>query len=66
MATPAQLAALESAIYLGVLSVEYPDGTKKTYRSLEEMQQIRKQLRQALGLTKKDQGRRFAQHSKGV
>lgn len=64
--TQAQLFALESAIALGATQVKYPDGTEKTYRSLEEMQQIRRQMLRDLGQTSSNSGRKFAQFSKGL
>jgi hypothetical protein len=36
----ADASALEAAIATGVLSVEYADGRKITYRSLREMREI--------------------------
>ncbi len=64
--TTAQLFALESAIAQGVLSVHNPDGTSKTYRSLAEMQEIRRQMRQELGIQAPTYGRKFAQFDDGL
>lgn len=59
-----QLEALEEAIAKGVLTVKYSDKEIK-YRSLDEMFQIRNQIRKALGLTKKGD-RLYVQTSKGT
>lgn len=64
--TTAQLTALESAIALGVLTVHHSDGTSKTYRSLKEMQEIRRQMRQELGVQAPTYGRKFAQFNDGL
>lgn len=60
-----QLDALEAAIAQGALQVKYSD-KEVTYRSLSEMQQIRRQIRAALGLTSSASGRRFAEFDKGL
>lgn len=64
--TSGQLTALEMAIALGVLEVEYPDGTRKRYRDQAEMLALRNQMRVDLGLVKKSTARRFATFSKGL
>lgn len=62
----AQLFALESAMAQGALTVRHADGTSKTYRSLDEMKQLRRQMRVELGQVGADSGRRYAEHSKGL
>lgn len=62
--TLADLAALEGAIGKGVLEVQYTDKRIK-YRSLNEMWQIRNEMKKSLGLTKKG-GRVFAKFDKGL
>lgn len=58
-----QLTALEEAINQGVLTVEYAD-KKVTYRSLNEMLQIKDNLQAQLGVGSR---RRFlAKYSKGT
>lgn len=64
--TQAQLFALESAIALGLEEVTYPDGTRKRYRSLEEMRSLASEMRQALGMVKSSSRRRFAEFKKGT
>jgi hypothetical protein len=65
--TSDQLAALEAAIAQGALVVQYAD-KRVEYRSLVEMQQIRRQMRTELGLDSgaASKGRRFAEFHKGV
>jgi hypothetical protein len=62
--TSDQLAALEDAIAQGALEVEYKDRRVK-YRSLAEMNEIRRQMKVELG-TATTNGRRFAEFSKGL
>lgn len=64
--TQAQLFALESAISLGVLEVQQPDGSRKRFRTLDEMLQLRRLMRQELGQTSTNSGRKYAQFSKGL
>lgn len=63
--TTAQLFALESALAQGVLTVEYPDRRKVTYRSQAEMLELRRKMRYDLGLITDRSGRKYAEHSKG-
>lgn len=62
-----QLAALEAAIAQGALVVQYAD-KRVEYRTLAEMQQIRRQMRAELGLNSgnANKGRRYAEFNKGV
>lgn len=61
-----QLTALDAAIAQGTLIVKYSD-KEVTYRSLEEMMQIRALMQQDLGIIKKDNpGRRYADYSSGL
>lgn len=62
--TQEQLDALEDAIAKGVTEVKYEDKTL-TYRSINEMLQIRDIIRRALGLAEKT-GRVFTKTSKGL
>lgn len=62
--TTADLTALEAAIAKGVLEVQYTDKRIK-YRSLNEMLQIRNEIKKCLGLIGKG-GRLFAKHNKGL
>jgi hypothetical protein len=48
--TPDQLTALESAIGMGALRVRYAD-RDVTYHSLDQMLQLRNQIRAELGLS---------------
>lgn len=60
------LAALETAMRSGTVSVRYADRTI-TYRSLAEMNQLRDQIRAELGLVANGgRTRRYLEHSKGV
>ena len=64
--TSAQLAALEEAIAQGALVVQYAD-KRVEYRSLDDMQRIRRQMRLDLGLDTPGSGhRRYARHDKGL
>ncbi len=59
--TQTQLDALEEAIALGALEVEYddPGGRKRVrYRSIEQMRSLRREMRRELGIDNTD-GRRF-------
>lgn len=60
--TQQQLSALEDAIAMGTLSVEYAD-KKVTYRSLGEMMRIRDTMRRDL---EKPKSSRVASFSKGL
>lgn len=62
--TTEQLDALEAAIAQGVLEVRYADKTI-VYRSLAEMQTIRRQMREALGITTAAVSRRYAEFHRG-
>lgn len=64
--TTLEYETLVKAIAQGALIVKYGD-KEITYRSLNEMQRIKKEMEAELGLnaTKKP-SRRFAQHSKGL
>jgi len=62
--TSDDLKALEEAIAKGVKSVQYTDRVV-TYRSLDEMLQIRDLIRKSLGISGRG-GRRVAVHSKGT
>lgn len=64
-ATLEDLQALEKAIALGAVQVEYSD-RKVTYRSLEDMYKIRKAMRTELGLNSTESLRRVAVTSKGL
>jgi hypothetical protein len=66
--TLTDLSVLESAIATGANKVKYGD-KEVEYRSLEEMNQVRQQIRDELGLngTNPNAGRRkFATFSKGL
>lgn len=59
--TQTQLDALETALALGALEVEYddPGGRKRVrYRTLDQMRSLRREMRRELGLDDTD-GRRF-------
>lgn len=61
-----QLTALDAAIAQGTLIVKYSD-KEVTYRTLEEMMQIRALVQQDLGLISKvNPGRRYADYSSGL
>lgn len=62
--TPEQLTALEAAIAQGALEVQYKDRRVK-FRDLAEMNEIRRQMRAELGVSK-GSNRRFASYSKGL
>ncbi len=62
--TQADLTALEAAIAKGVTEVQYQDKRVK-YRTLDEMWQIRNEIRKCLGLTQKG-GRLFGRFDKGL
>jgi hypothetical protein len=62
--TSEQLTTLEAAIAQGALEVEYKDKRVK-YRSLAEMNELRRQMQVELG-TFTTNGRRFAEFSKGL
>lgn len=60
-----QLTALENAIAQGATEVQYAD-KRVTYRSLDEMNRIRQQMREELGLVRPVSSRRtYAEFSKG-
>lgn len=61
-----QLRALEAAIALGVLEVQQEDGSRKRYRSLEEMFLLRSLMRQELGITTASDRRKYGSFSKGL
>lgn len=63
--TPEMLAALELAIAQGARDVYYGD-KRVSYRSLEEMLQIRNVMRAELGMTSNFNRRKFAEHNKGL
>lgn len=63
--TQADLNALEAAIATGARVVQYAD-KRVEHRDLAEMEQIRRQMRQALGLNAPGGGRKFAQFGKGT
>ena len=63
--TQTQLDALEAAIAQGVLEVEH-NGRRVRYRSAEEMQNLRRQMRAELGLTDQRSTRRFGEFYKGL
>lgn len=65
--TPAQYQALTAAIAQGALTVRYKDRTV-TYRSLDEMLRIKRDMEHSLGLTSGDSlnnARRYTSFSKG-
>jgi len=64
--TQAQLFALESAMAQGLSDVTYPDGTRKTFRTLDEMRSLATEMRQQLGIIKPANRRRFAEVSRGL
>lgn len=64
--TQAQLFALESAMALGLSDVTYPDGTRKTFRSLDEMRSLAVEMRKHLGIVKAHSGRRVAEFHRGL
>lgn len=63
--TEEQLVALEAAMAQGVLKVRWGDKMQE-FRSLTEMQQLRSQMRRALGQGPKVPLRRYPSQSKGV
>lgn len=65
--TVTDLTILEAAIAQGATKVKYAD-KEVEYRSLNEMFQLREQMKKELGLSGDNQnpGRRFAQFSKGL
>ncbi len=65
--TSDDLVVLEKAISTGATKVKYAD-KEVEYRSLEEMFQIREQIKDELGLngTSPNKGRRFASFNKGL
>lgn len=63
--TQDQIRALEMAYALGVLEVEYPDGTRKKYRSLDEMERILNRMKASQGGGGGSR-RRYASVSKGL
>lgn len=62
--TMEQVTALEAAVAEGALTVKYQD-KQVTYRSLDEMVRILRQMKTELGLINKNGGRRLASFSKG-
>lgn len=62
--TQTQLDALEAAIAQGTTKVKYSD-KEVTYRSLDEMMQIRDKIREDLGITSGRNKRIFSEHSRG-
>ena len=64
--TQTQLDALESAIAQGVLTVRYADGKTVTYRSLDEMLNLKSQMEGDLGITATKTTRKWASASKGL
>jgi hypothetical protein len=64
--TQDQIRALETAYALGVLEVEYPDGTRKKYRSLAEMERILSTMRAQVSGGSRNSGRRYASFDKGL
>lgn len=64
--TQAQLFALESAMAQGLSEVTYPDGTRKAFRSLDEMRSLVAEMRQDLGIVTPAKRRRFAEFSRGL
>ena len=63
--TAEDLKNLEEAIAQGIKEVKYHD-KEIVYRSLDEMLQIRNEIRKCLGLVKCGGGRIFAKASKGI
>jgi len=63
--TQEQLDALEAAINEGARQVSY-DGKTITYRSLTEMEGIRRRLRRDLGLDAAGPVRKHVAHGKGL
>lgn len=63
--TSADLAALESSIKDGVLSVQYKDRNIR-YRDLTEMLQIRDMMQRELGVRTNAGNRHYASFSKGL
>lgn len=63
--TQAQLDALEEAIALGALKVQYKDKMVE-YRSLTDMLRVRDLMRQALGAATAGAGRVYPRVSKGL
>lgn len=61
------LDVLDKAIAQGAMTVKYGD-KEVTYRSLNEMFQLREQIKDELGLngTATDKGRRYACFDKGI
>lgn len=63
--TTQQIEALERAIAEGVTSVQYQD-KKVTYASIDDMIKALNLMKQQLGLTNKQAGRVYMEHSKGL
>ncbi|MNK46790.1 hypothetical protein D3C87_655810 [compost metagenome] len=63
--TQDQIRALEMAYAQGVLEVQYPDGTRKRYRDLDEMERILNRMKAQVGGGGRSR-RRFASVSKGL
>lgn len=63
--TLAQLRALETAMATGTLEYQEADGTRRRFRSLDEMERLRATMMRALGLAKRNSGRRYATFNKG-
>lgn len=64
--TQADLTKLERAIATGTLSVSYDDGRRVVYRSLEDMETIRRQIMGAVDPNSLGPRRKVAAHSKGI
>jgi len=63
--TLTQYNTLCTAIAQGVLEVDYGD-KRVIYRSLAEMLKLKNIMAIELGLVKKDGGRKYAEHNKGL
>ena len=63
--TQAQLDSLEAAIAEGARTVKYED-REVTYRSLKDMESLRRRMRLELGLVERKPVRVYAQHRKGL
>lgn len=63
--TLAQYEALKAAIAQGATRVEYQDKAV-TYRSLDEMLRLLRQMEESLGLKEKGGGRKYAVVDKGL
>lgn len=63
--TQDEIDTLEKAINQGAISVEYGD-KKVTYRNLNDMRSILRDMKKELGQNNGNSNRRYAEHSNGL